>query len=538
MKVLIFAPYAGIWKHTILERQFIKSLSNISGVEVILVRCGGTFAKGCTVIRYFKLNESSPDKERQSICTICTSASQISDHRDLSIVENLFDYVSEQDLKEAAALSSSASVENALNTELNGMPLGRFALYEVILQFKKRNLKLNTEEILQYKTELENAILTARASKKVIDKFNPNLVLAFNPQYNSPGTFLDVAARMGIKTYYLSGSGSPREIATSMRIWDWEKYKCSDPALNFWKTAVVHKRVSGFRRRRAKAHFKYLAMSKSAWSYSSESTRKSPYSKFRIPKGQKLVLAVLNSIDEVFAADIRGVFPSSRCNSKVFENQQEWVRFLIDFYAKKPDYCLIIRVHPREFPNKRDQKTAEQANEWLTLLENLPANIKVDLPDEKFSIYDYFKHVEFITTGWSSVALESCYRGIPVVTYDRQLLGYPSDLVITGDSIQEYSSNLVMAEQFERNKLLRENVLKWIDFAFSDGAIRLGGGSRDFHVRSTNHGINLLGRLFNKVASKYFRGDTRRFDTYIPKRTVDDWKLKQLILQRRSDLYF
>lgn len=538
MKVLIFAPYAGIWKHTVLERQFIETLSTISELEVILIRCGGAFVKGCTVIRYFKLNESNSDAERHAICANCTGASQISDHRGVNKVSNILDYVSEKDQQDAAAVSSSTILENALEFEIDGLPLGRFSLYEVILQFKKRNLKLNFEEALQFKTELENAILTARASKKILDKFNPQLVIAFNPQYNSPGTFLEVAAQKGIKTYYLSGSGSPREIATAIRIWDWEKYKCSDPALNYWNAASVHPRVNGLRRRRAKAHFSYLAKSSSAWSYSSRSTRKDPYTHFGIPRNQKLVLAVLNSVDEVFAADIRGVFPSSRCKSTIFEDQQEWVRFLINFYTNKSDFCLIIRLHPREFPNKRDEKTAEQVNEWLTLLENLPANIRVDLPHEKFSIYDYFNYVKFITTGWSSVALESCYRKIQVVTYDRQLLGYPSDLVITGDSVHEYSCNLIKAEQSIGGKILKENVLKWIDFAYSHGAIRLGGGSRDFHVRSTNPGINFLGRALNKIVLKNLKGDTRIFDTYIPKRNIDNWKLKQLILERRDDLYF
>ena len=62
------------------------------------------------------------------------------------------------------------------------------------------------------------------------------------------------------------------------------------------------------------------------------------------------------STDESFAAYVINAFPKSKYISNVYKDQTEWVLSTIDYFKSKKDYGLIIRIHPREFKNKRESQ--------------------------------------------------------------------------------------------------------------------------------------------------------------------------------------
>jgi hypothetical protein len=233
----------------------------------------------------------------------------------------------------------------------------------------------------------------------------------------------------------------------------------------------------------------------------------------------------MNSSDEVLAARISETYPESRYKSKVFSSQQIWIQHLFDFYRNKKDFFVVIRMHPREFPNKRETITAEQLEVWEEIFRVLPMNFRIDTPADNFSIYDYFDHVQFITTGWSSVALEALFNEIPVVTYDQDLLGYPPELVVTGSTVTEYLHNLEIAETLGRDPTLRENVLRWVVFSYFRGGIRLGGGLQDLPSRTTSRVLGIFGRLLNRGVNQIFARRVKFLDIHIPRQKMDDWKL-------------
>jgi len=537
MRILVFAPYAGIWRHTVMENQLIDVISNISDVEIIKIRCGGTFIHGCGVTRYLHVSENSQEHVREAACQKCMFAAEKSDSHQNIRAEYLRSFIQAADRETIMRKVESFDFSDPLSITKGDLQIGRIALYELILRFKKRNLELDNKQLRHFEVELENALLTQIAAERILNILKPDVVLAFNPQYTSAGVFTSLATSSGIKTYYVSGSGSPREIATAIRIWDWNKFKLVDPALESWTTRKRKGKIKGSSRKRAIAHFEYLCSADSPWTYSTRSLSKSPYEAFKIPKNNRIVLAVLNSLDEILASSVLESVPATRYKSMVFENQQTWVKYLINHYKESEDTTLIIRLHPREFPNKRESALAEQAEVWEEIFSNLPSNVVINHPRDEFSIYDFFDDVALVTTGWSSVSLEALFRSIPVVTYDRNLLGFPGELVFTGESKDEYSFNLDFAMKHGRDAVFRESVLEWIDFAFGVGSARLGGGIQDFHLRYVNRTVNGLLHFLRRLVLRLCPIDEKKMDLSVFRMRNDDKKIINLISHRRDSFF-
>ena len=98
------------------------------------------------------------------------------------------------------------------------------------------------------------------------------------------------------------------------------------------------------------------------------------------------------------------------------------------YYKVRPDLFLIIRVHPREFPNHREGQKSKNAELYEKLLTNLPSNIVVNWPSDNISVYDLAEHVDLVLNGFSSSGLEMALLGIPVLSYANEWNTYPIDL--------------------------------------------------------------------------------------------------------------
>jgi hypothetical protein len=194
---------------------------------------------------------------------------------------------------------------------------------------------------------------------------------------------------------------------------------------------------------------------------------------FSVPDRAKIVLATLSSYDEAYAAYMIGKFPERKVKSPIFRDQFEWIQKTIAHIAGRPDIFLIVRVHPRDYPNKRDPRQSEQAALWEKMFETRPTNVAINWPQDKLSIYSIFGQVDAVVTGWSATGTEALAFGVPVVTYDRFLPSYPTDIHLTGESEEEYFANLDRALQAGRSFTNVVNAYRWLAASFSLGTVRI-----------------------------------------------------------------
>ena len=332
---------------------------------------------------------------------------------------------------------------------------------------------LNPEEKEYFLSTYSNNLITEIASKRILEELYPDAVAMFSPQYSINASFAAEAQKSKIPVYYFAGNGSLAEMHRTLRIWSWEKYKCLDPALLQWDKYEIS--VTKSQTKRIKKHFDTISSGKSAFTYSPKNEGNSIREFFQIDQKSKIILAAMSSYDEFFASKYSGYLPPSIIDSQVFKNQTEWIKSLIAWGRENQNFTIIVRPHPREFPNKRDRIKAKANTELEIALKSVPDNFRIDHPDNNLSMDQYYKEVDAITVSWSSVAIEALYRNIPVISYDQNLVMIPKQIHISGSSIEEYWNNLSSLNSLSEINF-KELTMKWFVLSNFIGGIECRNG--------------------------------------------------------------
>jgi hypothetical protein len=204
-------------------------------------------------------------------------------------------------------------------------------------------------------------------------------------------------------------------------------------------------------------HFLQLFRGTSVFAYSpaKAATPQDVRARFGVRPEQKLLVASMSSYDEYVAAVAVGGVPDR--SHLVFPTQLDWIRAAIEWVRTRPDRFLLLRVHPREFPNKREGRKSEHASALERELAVLPANVRVNWPTDQLSIYDIAEQADVFLNAWSSAGKEMTLFGIPVVSYCPEALSYPPELNYVGTTPPTYFEAIEAAVRdgwsFERMRL-------------------------------------------------------------------------------------
>ena len=225
-------------------------------------------------------------------------------------------------------------------------------------------------------------------------------------------------------------------------------------------------------------HFIELFSGESLFVYSSAVSERvvDIRSHFGIAANQKILLATMSSYDELFAARMVKVMPDDE--GMVFPTQAEWIKAVAEYVASRPDLFLIVRVHPREFPNKREGEKSEHAQALEKVFANLPSNVRVNWPGDDLSMYDVAEEASVILNAWSSAGKELTLLGLPVVVYAPQLLLYPSELNYVGTTVEQYFQRI---EEALRKGWDAENIrmaYRWHVLEFKTSLVDIGESFR------------------------------------------------------------
>jgi hypothetical protein len=472
---MIFSPFAGIRPHAILENQFSELLITL-GHEVTQITCDSIFDSYCPVFQNHGISTNDSGENKRKICNLCKSSAQYRISKSIDVRQ----YIDENDtknadmyIKEISAICKNANGSFDLEQVL-GRKFVRSSVYESLLKFKKRNLLMDRVEVEQIFATIRSSYLADIASSKFLKAINPEIVFIFTPQYGINAAVAENAIRNNSIVYYMAGNNSLAEMHKTLKIYNWNKFHLKDPALDYWSLNQAELTRSDIRR--SQQHFKAIAKNKSVFTYSPKTKNRSIREFFDIRPQNKIILLALSSYDEFFAAETCGYFPDSVTSSPVFADQNAWVEETVNWASKQEFLTLIIRPHPREFPNRRDNRSAPINSKLNQILGDLPKNVLVDLPDYQLSMQEYYDEVDAIAVSWSSVALEALVRDIPVISYDENLVMIPSDIHLSGITKEMYLSHLENIIDGKAPSKFSLNAYKWFAFSNFKGSVFLGGG--------------------------------------------------------------
>lgn len=473
MKALFFSPFANIWDHSFPEA-LVGEVLQKSGYEIITVRCDGVFDSFCVAMSAAGLTAESSPEQKKKVCSACVRRQGLIDNTFGFSALKLEDYLTPSDYAQAETLASQVTRETWPSLSLKGVPIGRYAAYEFLLNYKVVGTDISEELFPRYRNQLRNSILALLGSEKIMAREQPDTVLTYNRLYGVNHAFFSIAEKQGIPTYSLQGGGHIthrgetmtlfRDSQTQLQLLDspsWQKYR--DLPIGAQEITLVN------------SHFDGLLEASSAFAYSSAFEASNPDElrvRLGIPDGAPVVLIPMSSEDELNAAQLADLLPDLSSRPNLFSDQFDWIQHVFEFAKKRPDVCFVLRLHPRMFPNKRESVTAPIVGRVLKLIDEAPSNVIINKPTDNISLYDLMQILDVVLGFRSSVGGEMAAFGLPVVApASRDFFTYPNELQYTANTVEEFENAI---DDAIRSGWSIENMRKtyrWYAFLFSRIAV-------------------------------------------------------------------
>lgn len=497
VNLLLFTPHAALWPHTAPEAYLARALAEC-GHSIRYVTCGKAQTY-CAPMTARRLAPGCLPAESARICADCKAGANAIARVYRFPVDTLADYLTPEDFSKFDAIATEAIAARSLDTEYLNVKVGRVALYEFTLAHKKMSTELTELQWRDYQVYLVNTLRTLQGFARYLKDKRPDTILTFSPQYSNINSCMQYAISQNMRVLFIeSGTNLAHRLGT-MRVWDWKVHKLVNPALTYWERSGLNP-VTPASAAKVTSHFEQLLSGQHFSVFSAPYAGSSGVrEQWNVKPGQKILLMTLSSYDEAYAALLIEAFPYKKVFSDVFRTQAEWVKATLDWVATRPDLFLVIRVHPRDFPNKRETFRSEQSFMLENLLKHVPANTHVNWPAEGVSLYELLEETDAILTGWSVTAMEALVLGIPVVTYDANLPSYPRDIQYTGRSEAEYYANIdrALADGWRLENAI--NGFRWLAYNFVTCTVTVAEDFGQFELGPQSHLRRFWSRVKNRL---------------------------------------
>lgn len=495
MKALFFSSFANVWDHSFPESLIAEGLKE-NGVDTVMVRCDGLYESFCIAMSAAGLTATDPLQKKKQVCSACKKRRNLLD-KDFGFPSITTDeFLNAEDFKIASRLVGTATLENWPSLTYGKIPIGRYAAYEFLLNYKIVGTEIPPELFELYLKQLRNSMLTLIAAEKILDQEKPDYVLTYNRLYGVNHAFLASAENRGIPTYSLQGGGHITHRAETISM-----FKDSQTQLQLFETptwkSYQSQPISQVEVSLVTSHLTGLLDASSAFAYSSAFEASDPtvlMDQFGITTENRVALIPMSSEDELNAAQLADLLPDTSELPNLFSDQFEWIRFVFEYANKRPDYRFILRLHPRMFPNKRENVVAPIVERVMKLIAEAPENVAVNLPEDNVSLYDLMQIVDLVLGYRSSVGAELAAFGIPVVApANKDFFTYPDQINRTGYTKEQYVE--LLDEAFEEGWSIENvrNAFRWFAFLFSRIAVDFSESinSKPISIRPKKPGFRL-----------------------------------------------
>jgi hypothetical protein len=497
MKLLFFAPHSALWVHAFPEALIAETLMQ-RGHEIVYMTCGQALRAHCTPMTAAGVGPSADAAAKARVCADCGSAEGVLRRRFGLRGPDLASTLSSDDRAQADAVVGAVTRETLLDTALHGVSVGRYAVYEFLLTRKKGRLAFDDVEWDEVRTALRHACLALLAAKRVIDAESPQRVVVYNSLYSVNHVVCRYAESRGIPAYFLHAGGNLSRRLETLLIGRGDGVRFYDDLLAWWPR--VRDVPCGARHLAPVTdHLLELLRGRNVFVYSA--ARTADVSRVRdmlkLAADRPVLVATMSSPDERFAAETIGVMRPG--NGRVFTDQTAWIDALCAWAHTRPDLQLVVRVHPREFPNKRETVLSENAQRLRALLDGLPGNVVVNWPEDGVSLYDLAEVADVFLNAWSAAGKEMAVLGLPVVVWAPELLVYPPDLNIVATSRDDYFARIdkALADGWQADRVRR--AYRWYAFEYERCVFDLASSfpQSNLHRGSVRHQVD---RVLNRVS--------------------------------------
>jgi hypothetical protein len=435
LKILVFAPHSAVWIHSLPEALVAEALQR-GGHEIVYVGCGGLLNSHCVSMSAASVPFEAPASAKERVCRLCRKNEKLLRGRLNLEGPDLVELATAEDLSFAEALLDSTEPRSWPGLTQDGAEIGKIALYEMLIQSKRGALEFDPTEFARYRANLKNVIIVVRVTQRILDELKPDRIVLYNALYSVHRAVCRLAELRGIPQYYLHAGDNLSVRLRTLVLARNHAFHHYEHLRDQW-SKLEGRPCPSDAMAAATNHLLEMARGRSIWAYSTAPTgRVDLRRKFNIAANQKVICATMSSDDERFGGEVAGVLRPVK--GVLFPSQVDWIRALIDYVKTRPELFLLVRVHPREFPNRREQVLSDHAKTLQEALSTLPGNVRANWPTDGTSLYDLAAITDVFANAWSSAGREMAWLGLPVVLYSTELCLYPPQLNYVGTTEPEY----------------------------------------------------------------------------------------------------
>jgi hypothetical protein len=244
-------------------------------------------------------------------------------------------------------------------------------------------------------------------------------------------------------------------------------------------------------------HFSSLLAASSGFAYSSKFMGTGATElriKLGIEAGVPVLLATMSSEDELMAVRLIDAIPSKIEQKSLFVDQFEWVEYLFAYAREHSEVHVVLRLHPRMFPNKRESVLSPVVSKIMAMRDVAPDNLTFNMPSDGIGLYDLMQIVDVLLNFRSSVGAELAAFGIPVVVpANADFYTYPGEINRIGNDKDEYLAAINQALDEGWSIENSRRAFRWFAFLFGRIAVDLSEAvhSRPIAVRPKKPGVRL-----------------------------------------------
>lgn len=474
MRILFFSPHAYFSVHALPEAVVAEALAK-AGHEICMLTCDGLYRRHCLCMAQVDYTDEA---RKHLVCAACKT------NRDAIIAEFRFrtlrieTYLSRADAARAEEAGHALDRTTFLEFEWDGIPVAKYAMYEFWLNHKLSSEKIEPCLWPEYLAIFENSLKTVIASQRMMNELKPERIVCYNSLYSVNRVMAAVADKKSIPHFTLHAGYHHKRRLQQMTIYKGIGYGVLVnrlPAVDAYRMSPCTIEQVDI----VSEHVQELFTATSPWVYSIQNRKLASeelLDRFAVKNGQKVLLAVMRSNDERLAARLAGV--GHYDGTPLFVDQYQWLSWLIEFAKTHPEYVIIFRVHPREFPNKREGVTSQNAHTFMAFVNGLtlPLNLHINLPRDSLSLHDLLKITDVLLNNTSTAGLEASLFGIPVVGIRDSLYAFDLALQEEPESIDDYIDKIAeaCASGWRFSRVV--TAYRWLNYLNSETSIDITDG--------------------------------------------------------------
>ena len=311
-------------------------------------------------------------------------------------------YLDEAERRLAREIATELKAEDLAGFRLEGLPVGEHAKAGALRYFCIGELEREPQGEPVLRRFLEASLLTAFASRRILDGGGYDVVVTNHGIYVPHGVINAAAQAHGTRTVtwntayrrqcaIFSHGDTYHHTLMHEPTSDWEDLPWS-PQADQQIMSYLHSRRYGTR----------------DWIWFNRDNDED-IARFAAQSGLDLNKPIIGMLTNV-VWDAQLHYPAN-----AFPNMLDWMRRTIEYFAGRGDVQLLIRVHPGELTGGVTQSRQRAVDEIHRMFGEIPANVFVVGPESPLSTYALMERCDCAIIYGTKTGVELTSLGIPVI---------------------------------------------------------------------------------------------------------------------------